>query len=478
MFKPSVAEQCLPVDGSAAQSQAQTLILYNTRRPLRGRVARWASAMGFSGKDGQVLLVPNSDGRARGIVAITDRTNPWDWAKVAQKLPAGLWCLPASLPKTAQEAAGLGFALNAYRFTSGKRAGSTTTQRLLMITNPEVRAQVLRRVQAIFQVRNLVNLPAESLGPADLQTVVEELGAAYQAKTQAIIGDDLLKQGFPLIHTVGRAVDQDLKRAPRLLRLDWVRAEHQGDGADLPLLALVGKGVCFDTGGLSLKNSSGMRFMKKDMGGAAHAIALARLVMSAQLPLRLLLLVPAVENVVSGGAFRPGDVFPSRAGLTVEIGNTDAEGRLVLADAITLATEEKPDLLVDFATLTGAARVALGTDLPAVFAKRDVHSDRLRKIGFRLHDPVWPMPLFSGYDRMVDSTIADINNAPASGYGGAITAALFLRRFVGSTANWVHLDLMAYNQKSSPGHPEGGEAQGLRAMEFFVQEWCMGMSAS
>ncbi len=304
----------------------------------------------------------------------------------------------------------------------------------------------------VYAARDLINTPANDMGPTKLEAAAKELAEAHEAEFSSIVGDDLLAQNFPMIHTVGRAsVD-----APRLLDMRW------GD-EDAPKVTLVGKGVCFDTGGLDLKTAAGMRQMKKDMGGAACILALAHMIMATGLPVRLRVLIPAVENAVSGNAFRPGDILPTRKGLTVEIGNTDAEGRLVLSDALTLASEEEPELIIDMATLTGAARIAMGLDLSPVFCNDDEMTADIVEGGQLARDPVWPMPLWDPYDDDLKSPHADIDNAPPGGYGGAITAALFLRRFVGEGISWAHFDIMASNNTAKPGRPKGGECMTARA---------------
>jgi len=307
-------------------------------------------------------------------------------------------------------------------------------------------------------VRDLVNTPTEDLGPEQLADAVRALAAEHGADCREWVGDELLAANFPTIHAVGRASH----RAPRLVQLTH-------GASDAPHLVLVGKGVCFDSGGLDIKSADGMRWMKKDMGGAAHAIALAGLVLAAKLPVRLTLLVPAVENSISGNAMRPGEVVVTRAGLSVEIDNTDAEGRLVLCDALALAAEQKPDLILDFATLTGAARVALGPDLPALFANRDEVANGLLAAAQATHDPLWRMPLWRPYLTMLDSSIADLANSGGSRHAGAITAALYLERFVPEAQPWAHLDVYSWNDGDKPGRPRGGEAQGLRAYFEFLR---------
>jgi leucyl aminopeptidase len=307
-------------------------------------------------------------------------------------------------------------------------------------------------------VRDLVNTPAQDMGPAEVCGAVREVAERFGAKCREWSGDGLLEAGFPTVHAVGRASP----RASRVIELTWGNPKH-------PLLALVGKGVCFDTGGLNLKTGDGMRWMKKDMGGAAHALSLAHLVMASGLPVRLLLVIPTVDNAVAGDAMRPGDIIRTRAGVTVEVDNTDAEGRLILCDALALAVESKPDLLIDFATLTGAARVALGPDLPALFANRDDIADALLDAARTQHDPVWRLPLWQPYRAMLVSAFADTCNTGASRHAGAITAALYLQHFVPATVPWLHVDVYAWNDADRPGRPRGGDAQSLRAFHAFLQ---------
>ncbi|MEK9725322.1 MAG: leucyl aminopeptidase family protein, partial [Rhodospirillaceae bacterium] len=302
-------------------------------------------------------------------------------------------------------------------------------------------------------IRDLINTPAVDMGPDGLAAAAAKVAKAHRARIKVIVGNDLLKKNYPAVHAVGRAHD----RAPRLIDITWGNARA-------PKVTLVGKGVCFDTGGLDIKSAAGMRLMKKDMGGAAHVLGAAAWIMAAKLKVRLRVLIPAVENSIAGNAMRPGDVVPTRKGLTIEIGNTDAEGRVILSDALAEAAIEKPELIVDFATLTGAARVALGPELPALFCTDDRLADDLLAAGTAATDPFWRMPLWAGYDRLVDGKVADVNNAPEGGHGGAITAALFLQRFVEPDVPWAHIDLMAWNGSNRPGRPEGGEAMGLRAL--------------
>ena len=337
---------------------------------------------------------------------------------------------------------------------------SASEQRLVSGLAPECdAAEVVRQVNAVGIARDLVNTPAQDMMPIKLSAAVEELARQHDAQFNVIEGDALLDQNYPAIHAVGRAS----VHAPRLIDLRWGDSNH-------PKVTLVGKGVCFDSGGLDLKPSKGMRLMKKDMGGAAHAIAIAALVMDAGLPVRLRLLVPAVENAVSGNAYRPGDILGTRAGLSVEIDNTDAEGRLILCDALHEAASESPEVLMDFATLTGAARVAVGTELAAMFCNDEEMAAQLRLTSVSHYDEVWRLPLHADYRDMIESKFADLVNSPSSPYGGAITAALFLQAFVPNQPCWAHFDIMAWNVRSRPGRPEGGEAMGVRAVYRYLAD--------
>jgi leucyl aminopeptidase len=311
---------------------------------------------------------------------------------------------------------------------------------------------------AAASTRDLVNTPAEHLGPAELAAAVQMVAQAHGAKFKQIVGDKLLSAGFPSVHAVGRAA----ARAPRLIELNWGSPKH-------PLVTLVGKGVCFDSGGLDIKGADGMRLMKKDMGGAANALGLAQMIMALGLPIRLQLLIPAVENAISGNAFRPGDVFKTRKGLHIEIGNTDAEGRVILCDALAYGAEHQPDLMIDLATLTGAARTALGPQLPALFCHRMDLARELVDLGLQLSDPLWHLPLWRDYHGSIESDIADIVNTGRGTMGGAITAALFLDDFVPAGLDWLHLDLFAWNDGHRPGRPQGGEAQGLRTLLAYLE---------
>lgn len=405
--------------------------------------------------------------------AILPGARDGDWsvvAGVANKEALGSWCL-ARLAETLPEgsyrltegsvgAAALGWLTAQYRFDRYRKEEAPAGGRVLLTGDVARTSTTVQLAQAVALVRDLVNTPAADMGPPDLEAAVEKVAAAFGASVTTVKGD-ALEQGFPMIHAVGKAADKSF--APRLIELHWGDVAH-------PRIAIVGKGICFDSGGLDIKPSSGMRIMKKDMGGAAHALALAQLIMGARLPVRLLLLIPAAENAIAGNAFRPGDILRTRKGLSVEIGNTDAEGRLVLGDALTRAGEEKPELIVDFATLTGAARVAVGPDLPALFANDDALAADIAAAGTQVDDPTWRLPLWDGYADMLKSDVADINNAGEGGFAGAITAALFLKRFVPEDTPWLHLDTFAWRPAPRPGRPKGGEALGLRAVFRLLQQ--------
>ena len=407
----------------------------------------------FKGEAGTHAIIPDGDGFAAVAgVARLETLSSWCLGKLGDSLPGGYYRLVPAAP-CAAGAAFLGWALGQYRYDRYRKDGNGETPRILLTGEVKAIAPALAEAAAVALVRDLVNTPAEHLGPAELEHEAELLAKAHRATIRVTRGE-ALEHDYPMVHMVGRAAARS--HAPRMIEIEW------GD-EKAPRLAIVGKGVCFDSGGLDIKPSSAMLLMKKDMGGAAHALALARLVMESGLKVRLHLLVPAVENAVSGGSFRPGDVLRSRAGLSVEIGNTDAEGRLILGDALWRASEFKPDLIVDFATLTGAARVALGPDLPAMFARRDETAQALIDAGLACDDPVWRLPLYDGYREWLKSDIADMNNAPSGGFAGASVAALFLDRFVGEGIDWAHFDTFAWRPAAKPGRPKGGDALGLRA---------------
>jgi leucyl aminopeptidase len=422
--------------------------------------ARFAEQAGFTGAPGDLALLPAADGAVAGAIAgIRGDWGPedlWTMAGLAQRLPVGTYALDPEPAPTAATRAAIGWGLGSYSFARYRKAGRRPAE--LVVPKAADRETVERTVSAAALVRDLVNTPAEDMGPAELAAAAEALAKRHDMAVRVVEGDEL-REHYPLIHAVGRASS----RPPRLIDLTW------GD-ADAPKVTLVGKGVCFDTGGLDLKSDAGMKLMKKDMGGAAHALGLADMVARAKLPVRLRVLVAAVDNAVAGNAFRPLDVIRSRKGITVEIGNTDAEGRLILADAIADAVDENPALLVDFATLTGAARVALGPELPAMYANSDATAASLVRHAAAQADPLWHMPLWQSYRAMLDSKVADMNNVTSAPFAGSVTAALFLQEFAGRAQDWVHLDLYAWNPSARPGRPEGAEAQTLRAVFALIAE--------
>jgi leucyl aminopeptidase len=450
----------MPSVFETAPTTAPTQITFVTKATwdaIRGELPaparQFAAANDFAAKPGKLLVLPAADGGiAQVLFGLEDADHkardPFRPGALPGLLPPGVYRF-ANAPHDTRLAA-LAFALGCYRF------GRYRTNKI-----PEVRlvppdgidtAEITRMADAAALARDLINTPSNDMGPAELAEVARDLATRFGAAFNCIDGDELA-QNFPLIHAVGMAST----RSPRLIELSW------GDPAH-PKVTLVGKGVCFDTGGLDLKPSSGMLIMKKDMGGAANVLALAQMVMDAKLKLRLRVLIPAVENAVAGNAFRPLDIFKSRKGITVEIGNTDAEGRLVLADALALADEETPDLLVDLGTLTGAARVALGPDLPPFYTNDEALAGDVASCAKSENDPLWRMPLWPAYDAWLDSKTADITNAPSGGFAGSITCALFLQRFVEHARSWLHVDIYGWTPSAKPGRPEGGECQAARAI--------------
>ena len=403
------------------------------------------------------LLPRGGDFEVVSSVKTVDALSPWCLARLSESLPEGTYRLASDEPGVAA----LGWLLGQHRFDSyrSKKDEPEPGPRRLVTGEPARIDQAVRFADATALVRDLVNTPAADLGPAELEAAVRDEAKRSGGHVRVTAGDELAK-GYPLIAAVGGGASPE--RAPRLIELEWGKA---GD----PRIAIVGKGVCFDSGGLDLKSASGMRLMKKDMGGAAHALALARLITLERLPVRIHLLIPAVENAVSGRAYRPGDIVKSRKGPFVEIDNTDAEGRLILADALARAAEDKPELIVDFATLTGAARVALGPDLPALFSNRDELAAKAEQSARDCDDPIWRMPLWDPYDEMLNSDVADFANATNSPMAGCITAALFLKRFVPEETPWAHLDTYAWRDQVRPGRPKGGDALGLRAIFTALQ---------
>lgn len=428
-------------------------------RDIQGdAVKAWLLINDFSGKAGEVCVIPLEDGSiGQVVVGIGDGADKWVAGRLARSLPEGKYCLEqiAGIENEKPHVAtwlALSWCLGAYKFDRYKSKSSSDPSQLVWPEDVD-RAYVEGAAQAATLTRDLINTPAEDMGPAALAAAAEELADTHGAAVNIVVGDCLLSENLPAIHAVGRAADV----APRLIDLTWGEVGK-------PKVTLVGKGVCFDSGGLNIKPTNGMRWMKKDMGGGATVLGLADWIMRAKLPVRLRVLVPAVENAISGNAFRPGDVVPTRKGPTIEVGNTDAEGRVVLADALALACEESPSLLIDCATLTGAARVALGPDLPAMFTPDDTLADELVSASMVNNDPLWRLPLWAGYRRLIDSKIADVSNSGESGFAGAITAALFLKTFVSEDTPWVHLDLFGWNTDDKPGRPMGGEAFSQRAL--------------
>ncbi|MCO5090264.1 M17 family metallopeptidase [Bosea sp. (in: a-proteobacteria)] len=418
----------------------------------------FALAQGFTARAGQHALLPDAEGALAavllGIDAAARRPDPFAPGRLAALLPAGDYALSGEIGDCGLAA--LGWLLQGYRFDRYRKPNPPGAR---LVVPEGVDGEEVRLIaESTMLARDLVNTPANDLGPGEIEAAIRALAAECGATVASIVGDDLLARGFPMIHAVGRASP----RAPRLVDLVWGDAAH-------PKVTLVGKGVAFDTGGLDLKPGAAMLLMKKDMGGAAAAIAAARMIMLAKLPVRLRLLVPAVENAVAGNAFRPGDVLASRKGLSVEIGNTDAEGRLILADALTLADEEAPDLLVDFATLTGAARTALGPELPPFYTHDEGLAAEIARLGMAVNDPVWRLPLWPGYDGLLDSRIADLNHVSSGAMAGSVTAALFLNRFVEKTRSYAHFDIYAWTASARPGRPEGGECQGARLIHALVK---------
>ncbi|MGN6311849.1 MAG: leucyl aminopeptidase family protein [Xanthobacteraceae bacterium] len=415
---------------------------------------RFAQAQGFTGKAGKCLVLPAADGTIEAVLfglheATSPKHDPFRPGQLPGLLPPGVYRF-ANAPHDVRLAT-LAFALGSYRFTRYRKSDAPDV-RLVPPDGVDL-DDVSRIADAATLARDLINTPANDMGPAELEAAARDLASGYDTSFNCTIGDDLLKKNFPLIHAVGQASP----RAPRLIDFSWGNPAH-------PKVTLVGKGVCFDTGGVDLKPASGMLIMKKDMGGAANVLALASMIMDAGLKVRLRVLIPAVENSVAGNAFRPLDVFPSRKGLSVEIGNTDAEGRLVLADALALADEEKPDLLIDLGTLTGAARVALGPELPPFYTNDEALAADVAQCARNERDPLWRMPLWPAYDAWLDSKVADLNNAPSNGFAGSITCALFLQRFVEAAKNWLHVDIYGWTPSAKPARPEGGECQAARAI--------------
>lgn len=438
--------QELPIAGPKSKSIPVHIIA--DLKDLSAEQKVWAKANGFNAQSGKILLCSNQKGALESVF-LGKSDQPLDTGSLASSLPAGNYHFAGNLEDA--HLSSLGWMLGAYNFAQYNKKQDQGAKLVL----PEgIDAEgLIREVEATYLARDLINTPANDMGPDQLEKTIQTLGHKFKAQVSVIKGDALLKKNFPMIHAVGRAsVD-----APRLIDLKWGNAKH-------PKVTLVGKGVIFDSGGLNIKPGSSMALMKKDMGGAANTIALAHMIMDAKLPVRLRLLVPAVENAISGNAFRPGDILPSRKGLTVEIGNTDAEGRLILGDALALGDEEKPDLMIDMATLTGAARVALGPDLPPFYTDDDELASAISTTSMELFDPLWQMPLWDPYQKMLSSKIADVNHISTGGFAGSITAALFLSRFVENAKSWAHFDIYGWTPTAKPWMPVGGEAQGIRTL--------------
>jgi leucyl aminopeptidase len=415
------------------------------------------AAQRFRAQRGEFAVQFDAGGRVSQALIALSAEQPYPLATLAHGLPPGDYALPDALSPTEQERLAVAFAIGAYQFTRYKPKVRKAAARLV-VPHAGARASAQRMVEAMALARDCVNTPTEDFGPDQLAQAVQQLAERNQARFQEIAGEALLQENFPAIHAVGRASH----RAPRLLQLSHGEAKH-------PRIAIIGKGVCFDTGGLDMKASDGMAWMKKDMGGAAVALALAQLVIESGLKVQLQLLIPAVENAIGPNAYRPGEIIRTRAGLSVEIGNTDAEGRVILCDALSFAAESKPELMLNFATLTGAARIALGPDLPATFSNSDALRADLLAAGEAAQDPLWPMPLWADYQRYLDSPIADMNNAGSTRMAGAITAALYLQRFVPANIPWAHIDTYCWNDADRPGRPKGGECQSLRAAYVYLQ---------
>jgi leucyl aminopeptidase len=443
-----------PTDTAVPVTFVTSATWAETRDQLDARSRAFADAAGFEPKAGRHLLLAGPDGGLAGVLFGLENASdqPKDLLRpgaLPGLLPAGTYRF-ANAPRDARLAA-LAFALGSYRFSRYRKAEEKAVR---LVWPPGVDAADITRIaEGVWLARDLINTPANDMGPAELEEAARAVASRHGASPRVIIGENLLSENFPLVHAVGRAA----ARAPRLIDFTW------GDGAH-PKVTLIGKGVCFDTGGLDVKPESGMLNMKKDMGGAATVLALAHMLMDCGARLRLRVLIPAVENSIGGAAFRPRDIYRSRKGITVEIGNTDAEGRLILADALTLADEEKPELIIDMATLTGAARVALGTEVVPFYTDDDALAAALAQSAAAESDPLWRLPLWGPYDQLLDSKVADVNNVSGGGFAGSITAALFLRRFVSAAKTWLHFDIFAWNQAGKPGRPEGAECQAARAL--------------
>jgi len=442
---PNASKTTLPITALTKRTLGAWLGKQNAK------LQRWVKSTHFAANEGELCLVPGSDGAlGRVLIGVTALDDPWGYAAYPLRVPRGRYRLDPAPEAEQANAAALGWALGTYRFGRDKKQEVTYAQ--LVWPEAANKPRISAIVEAIGLCRDLINTPADDLGPAALAEEGERIAKSFGGKARIVKGEKLI-EGFPAVHTVGRAAGQQA----HLLDFTWGDEKH-------PKVTLVGKGVIFDSGGLDLKPASGMKLMKKDMGGAALVLGVAHVVMSLKLPVRLRVIVPAVENSIGPNAMRPLDVLRTRKGLTVEVGNTDAEGRLILSDALTAADEDKPDLLIDAATLTGAARVALGTALPALFCNDDALASEILAAGLAAKDPLWRLPLHQPYARLLESPVADINNVTNDTYAGAIAAALFLERFISPSTRWAHIDTMAWNVEMRPGRPAGGEAFALRAL--------------
>jgi leucyl aminopeptidase len=451
LIQPDRGQQATPIH--LVDKQGLDAFVKGLSAPQRAALA----AQKFKAEGYSHAILPDGDGwTVVAGVADTAGLSSWCMARLAEVLPAGTYRRADGEPGPALH----GWITGQYLFDRYKAEGPKEGPRVLLTSQIKAIDPAVAEAAATALVRDLVNTPAEDMGPAELEAEAEAIAKAHPGAELRVTRGDALEREFPMVHAVGRAAAR--ARAPRMIEIEWGDPGH-------PRIAVVGKGVCFDSGGLDIKPSSGMLLMKKDMGGAAHALALARLIMDSGLPVRLHMLVPAVENAISANAFRPGDVLRSRAGISVEIGNTDAEGRLILGDALTRAGEDKPEFILDFATLTGAARSALGPDLPALFTRRDETADMLLKAGEERDDPCWRLPLWDGYREYLKSDLADIGNNSANAFAGASVAALFLDRFVPEGVDWAHFDTFAWRPLSKPGRPKGGDALGLRASWRMLQ---------
>jgi leucyl aminopeptidase len=448
-FVSSTVKDAIPIFIVTEKEYANWL----AKQPLF--VKKWLQSTGFTGDAGQLNLIPSNTGKMnRVIYCLSDKKYFWNIGSLPFVLPEGNYSL--QVKQDYLQNYSMAWGLGAYQFSRYKKPARSPAK---LVLEKSILRSVENIVQSIYLVRDLINTPTEDMGPSEFSKVAINFSKQLNVKLKQVIGNNLLKENYPCIHTVGRASDD----APRLIDLRWGNKKH-------PKVTLVGKGVCFDTGGLDIKPASGMLLMKKDMGGAAHVLGLARMIIQAKLAINLRVLIPVVENYISGNAYRPGDVIRSRKGITIEIGNTDAEGRVILADALTEAVSENPDLLIDISTLTGAARVAVGTDLSALFTNQDSLAQAMYTHANQEQDYIWRLPLFALYRDALNSNIADINNNTSDGYAGAITAALFLKEFVPDHIPWMHFDLMAWNLKTRPGRPQGGEAMALRALFSFLKE--------